>query len=79
MDILGLSRHGLTTPFEQLGVLGVLVVAVISLLYAWFLRSKVVRYDKGTPQMQEVWEAIRQGAEAISTVNCGQFCPPLRS
>ncbi|KPL84602.1 potassium transporter [Thermanaerothrix daxensis] len=63
MDILGLSRHGLTTPFEQLGVLGVLVVAVISLLYAWFLRSKVVRYDKGTPQMQEVWEAIRQGAE----------------
>jgi K(+)-stimulated pyrophosphate-energized sodium pump len=62
MDILGLSRHGLQTPFEQLAVLGVLVVAVISLLYAWFLRGNVLKKDTGTEKMREVWEAIRIGA-----------------
>ena len=39
MDILGLfSRHGLN-DFEQIAIIGVLVVAMISLLYAWFLRG----------------------------------------
>jgi len=63
MDILGLSRHGLQTPFEQIAVLSVLVVALLSLLYAWFLRNNVLNKDKGTEKMQEVWEAIRQGAD----------------
>ncbi len=62
MDILGLSRHGLQTPFEQFAILGVLVVAFISLLYAWLLRGKVLKEDKGTAAMQEVWNAIREGA-----------------
>ncbi len=62
MDILGLSRHGLQTPFEQIAVLSVLVVAVISLVYAWLLRGIVIKKDKGSDIMQEVWEAIRQGA-----------------
>jgi len=48
MDILGLSRHGINTPFEQIAILGVIVVAAISLLYAWFLRGKVLKNDKGT-------------------------------
>ncbi|MCX7977052.1 MAG: sodium/proton-translocating pyrophosphatase, partial [Bellilinea sp.] len=63
MDILGLSRHGLQTPFEQIAVLSVLVVALLSLLYAWLLRNNVLTKDKGTEKMQEVWEAIRQGAD----------------
>ncbi len=63
MDILGLSRHGLQTPFEQIAVLSVLVVALLSLLYAWLLRNTVLRKDKGTEKMQEVWDAIRQGAD----------------
>ncbi len=62
MDIFGLSRHGLTTAFEQFAILGVLIVALISLLYAWLLRGSVLKKDKGTEKMQEVWGAIRVGA-----------------
>jgi len=62
MDIFGMSRHGLTTAFEQIAVLGVLVVALISLLYAWLLRGSVLKKDKGTAKMQEVWDAIRVDA-----------------
>ena len=63
MDILGLARHGLNT-FEQIGIVSVLVVAFISLAYAWFLRGKVLNKDKGTPEMQVVWDAIRIGANS---------------
>jgi K(+)-stimulated pyrophosphate-energized sodium pump len=64
MNILGLgTRHGLT-GFEQLAVLGVVVIAIISLLYAWYLRNKVLKKDKGTAKMQEVWNAIRIGADS---------------
>jgi K(+)-stimulated pyrophosphate-energized sodium pump len=58
-----MSWHGLT-PFEFYAVLAVLGVAVISLIFAWILRAEVMRHPKGTPKMQEVWEAIREGAEA---------------
>src|SRR5512133_3617265 len=62
MNILGLARHGLNN-FEQVAVLLVVVTAFISLLYAWLLRGTVLKKDKGTPKMQEVWNAIRIGAE----------------
>lgn len=64
MDIFGLySRHGFT-DFEQIAILGVLITAVISLVYAWLLRGTVLKKDKGTPAMQEVWDAIRIGADS---------------
>jgi len=64
MDILGMaSRHGLNS-FEQIAILGVLVVAFISLVYAWLLRGSVLKKDKGTEKMQEVWEAIKVGANS---------------
>ncbi len=63
MNILWLARHGLT-EFEQLAILGVVVVAFISLLYAWYLRGRVLAKDKGTAKMQEVWNAIRIGANS---------------
>ncbi len=64
MDLLWLgSRHGLTA-FEQIAIVGVLVTAFISLLYAWLLRGNVLNKDKGTQKMQEVWDAIRVGAES---------------
>lgn len=65
MNIFGLgsSIHPLT-DFEQLAVVGVLVTAVLSLLYAWFLRNGVLKKDKGTAKMQEVWNAIRIGADS---------------
>ncbi|NTV35342.1 MAG: sodium-translocating pyrophosphatase [Anaerolineaceae bacterium] len=64
IDIFGLySRHGLNT-FEQIAILGVLATAFISLIYAWLLRRNVLKKDKGTPKMQEVWDAIRVGADS---------------
>ncbi|MDH4196841.1 MAG: sodium/proton-translocating pyrophosphatase, partial [Candidatus Aminicenantes bacterium] len=63
MNILGLAHHGLKN-FEQVALIGVLVTAFISLIYAWLLRGKVLKNDKGTPKMQEVWQAISLGAES---------------
>ena len=64
MNILWLgSRHGLNN-FEQIAVLFVLIAAFISLAYASWLRSNVLKKDKGTPKMQEVWNAIRIGADS---------------
>lgn len=64
MDILWLgSRHGLN-GFEQVAVVFVLLAAFISLAYAWWLRGIVLKKDKGTAKMQEVWNAIRIGANA---------------
>ncbi len=52
------------TPFEQIAIWSVLGVAILGLAYAWFLRSQIMREDKGTEKMQEVWGAIRDGADA---------------
>ena len=52
------------TTFETFSLWGVLVVAVLGLAYALFLRRQVLAEDKGTAKMQEVWEAIKQGADA---------------
>ena len=51
-------------PFEQYALFGVLFIAVLGLLYALFLRKQVIREDAGTPEMQKVWGAIREGANA---------------
>ena len=51
-------------PFEQYALFGVLFIAVLGLLYALFLRKQVISEDAGTPEMQKVWGAIREGANA---------------
>jgi len=38
--------------------------AIQGLAYALFLRKQIMAEDKGTDKMQEVWNAIRQGADA---------------
>ena len=64
MNLLWLgSRHGLNN-FEQVAIVFVLVAAFISLVYAWWLRGVVLKKDKGTAKMQEVWNAIRIGADS---------------
>jgi K(+)-stimulated pyrophosphate-energized sodium pump len=64
MDIFGMfSRHGLN-DVEQIFILGVLVAAFISLGYAAYLRNLVLKEDKGTAEMQKIWNAIRKGADA---------------
>ena len=63
MNIFDLARHGLN-GFEQIAVWCVMAVAFISLGYAWLLRGVVMKKDKGTPKMIEVWDAIRVGADS---------------
>jgi K(+)-stimulated pyrophosphate-energized sodium pump len=63
MNIFDLARHGLN-GFEQIAIWCVMAVAFISLAYAWLLRGTVLKKDKGTKEMQEVWDAIRIGADS---------------
>ena len=64
MNLLWLgSRHGLN-DFEQIAIILVLVAAFISLIYAAWLRGNVLKKDKGTAKMQEIWNAIRIGADS---------------
>lgn len=58
-----MSTLNLTT-FEIVAIWSVLAVAIIGLGYALFLRNQVLGEDKGTREMQDIWEAIRQGADA---------------
>ncbi len=76
MNILGLARHGLTS-FEQIAIMGVLLTAFISLLYAWFLRGIVLKKDKGTQKMQEVWNAIRIGADSYLSRQLRTILPAI--
>ncbi|MBY8996557.1 MAG: sodium-translocating pyrophosphatase [Candidatus Thorarchaeota archaeon] len=50
------------TWVEQAMIYTVVLAAVASLVYAWWLRKGVLVQDKGTEQMQKVWNGIREGA-----------------
>src|SRR3990170_3323982 len=63
MNLFGLADQGLDN-FEQIAIVGVVITAFISLIYAWILRGNVLKKDKGTEKMQEVWNAIRIGADS---------------
>jgi K(+)-stimulated pyrophosphate-energized sodium pump len=74
MNILGLARHGLNS-FEQIAIMGVMLTAFVSLWYAWMLRKVVLKKDKGTPKMQEVWNAIRIGADSYLKTQLRKILP----
>ena len=57
------TMHGMTT-FETLAIFGVLGIAVLGLAYAYFLRWQILKEDKGTQEMQAVWQDIKDGADA---------------
>ena len=57
------AMQGLT-QLEIVAIWAVFGVAILGLLYAVFLRSQILREDKGTEKMQEVWGAIKDGANA---------------
>lgn len=52
------------TQAEQIAVYTVLGIAIMGLVYAIFLRFQILREDKGTAKMQEVWGWIQEGANA---------------
>ncbi|MGD1009624.1 MAG: sodium-translocating pyrophosphatase [Candidatus Aminicenantales bacterium] len=76
MNILGLARHGLNS-FEQIAIVGVLCTAFFSLFYAWMLRKVVLKKDKGTEKMQEVWNAIRIGADSYLSRQLKRILPVI--
>jgi K(+)-stimulated pyrophosphate-energized sodium pump len=47
---------------EQIMIGTVILAAIASLVYAWWLRKGVIVLPKGTEQMQRVWNGIREGA-----------------
>jgi K(+)-stimulated pyrophosphate-energized sodium pump len=52
------------SAFEQGAVLAVLAISIFGIIYAFVLRAQILRQDKGTPRMQEVWGWIKEGANA---------------
>jgi len=76
MNLLGLAKHGLSS-FEQIAILAVLLTAFLSLAYAWILRGVVLKKDKGTAKMQEVWNAIRVGADSYLTQQLKRILPVI--
>jgi K(+)-stimulated pyrophosphate-energized sodium pump len=52
------------TLFESIALWVVLGIALLGLGYALFLRRQIMAEDRGTPKMLEIWEAIKQGANA---------------
>ena len=60
---------------EQLSLLMVLAVAVASLFYAYGLYRQVNRAPTGTPKMQEVAAAIREGANSYLAAQFRRIAP----
>jgi len=48
---------------EQIMLFSVIGVAFLSLVYAYWLWKQTIKEDKGTKKMQDVWMAIKTGAE----------------
>ncbi|MEK6573463.1 MAG: sodium/proton-translocating pyrophosphatase, partial [Chloroflexota bacterium] len=63
------------TQFEQYAIFAVLVVAILGLGYAVFLRNQILREDKGTARMQEIWGWIKEGANAYLTKQLRSILP----
>ena len=59
------------TGLEITGVWSVIAAAVISLLYAYWLRRKVLAEDKGTPVMQKV---LMPGATELPALSLCRMC-----
>jgi K(+)-stimulated pyrophosphate-energized sodium pump len=76
MNLLGLAHHGLNN-FEQIAVICVVVIAIISLLYAWFLKNLVMKKDKGDQSMIDVWDAIRIGADSYLSQQLKTILPAI--
>jgi K(+)-stimulated pyrophosphate-energized sodium pump len=60
---------------EQFALISVLVVAIIGLLYAFMLMKQVTAADEGTPKMQAIGAAIREGANAYLSAQFKKIGP----
>jgi K(+)-stimulated pyrophosphate-energized sodium pump len=60
---------------EKVCLIAVLAVAVLGLLYAFMLMKQVISADEGTPKMQEIGAAIREGANAYLSAQFKKIGP----
>jgi K(+)-stimulated pyrophosphate-energized sodium pump len=65
------------TSFETIAIWAVFGVALLGLAYAYFLRTQIMREDKGTAKMQEVWGAIKDGANAYLSSQLRSILPMI--
>ena len=63
------------SDLEKIAIWAVFGIAWLGLAYAIFLRSQILREDKGTAKMQEVWGAIKDGANAYLTKQLRSILP----
>ena len=63
------------TTFEQSAIYATLGISVLGLAYAVFLRAQILREDKGTAKMQEIWCWIKEGANAYLGRQLGAILP----
>jgi K(+)-stimulated pyrophosphate-energized sodium pump len=68
--------YGLNS-FEQVAMLCVLGIAIVGLLYALMLRKQILKEDRGTAKMIEVWTAIREGADTYLKKQLKSILPML--
>lgn len=58
---------GNASMFENLAIWCILAIAILGLAYALLLRVQILKHDKGTAEMQEIWNSIRVGADTYLT------------
>jgi len=63
------------TQIEAMAIYAVLGIAILGLGYAYFLRWQIMKEDKGTSKMQEVWNAIRVGANSYLRLQLRSVLP----
>ncbi|RXK53417.1 sodium-translocating pyrophosphatase [Oleiharenicola lentus] len=62
--MFGLFTDPRYSRLEIISLIVVLVIAIAGLLYAWMLAKQVNAADQGTPRMQAIAAAVREGANA---------------
>ena len=61
MNITLLEGFRVASTFEKVALIGVIAIAIIGLLYAWFLTRQILREPEGTEKMKHIAGAIRKG------------------
>jgi K(+)-stimulated pyrophosphate-energized sodium pump len=63
------------SDMERNSLYAVLIVAIAGLLYAGLLVGQVTKADRGTPRMQEIAAAVREGANAYLAAQFRKIVP----
>lgn len=61
-DVFKAFKH--TETFESIAIFGVLLIAILGLVYAYYLKKQVSAAERGTEDMQRVAKWIEDGANA---------------